>query len=77
MTNYAQGGYIGPEPDRTDSVPILLARGCVAMSYASYRAMGPAVAAELFRHSDIELFFTAEDIKRLQQELEDDDDVPD
>lgn len=61
---YAEGGLIGPPPGG-DSVPIMLSRGCVYMSYASYKALGPGAAKTLFPNSDIEVVFTADEVREL------------
>lgn len=77
-SQYAEGGYIPG-----GSAPILINRGHTLMSYASYKALGPRGLKELFPNTDIELVFTADDVRemgvkvleKLQQEL--DSDVPD
>lgn len=62
---YASGGYVGPPPVGGDSVPIMLTRGCVYMSYASYKALGPGAAKALFRNSDIEVVLSADEAREL------------
>lgn len=61
---YAQGGFIAAfDGSRSDDVPILLSRGCVLVSSSSYQRVGRKALEALFPNSDIEVVFSASEVK--------------
>lgn len=63
---YAQGGFIAAfDGSRGDSVPFLLSRGHTLMSYASYKALGPEGIRALFPNADIEVVFSADEVREF------------
>lgn len=69
---YAQGGYVGP---------IQLSRGHAVISYDSYRALSPEMRQMLFKDSDVEVVYSAEDVRKagaaVLRKLQEDHDAAD
>lgn len=63
---YAQGGYIPAPPPGMQAFQ--LSRGCVLMSLASYRALGPDMIEKLFADQDVDLVMTADEVRELGAE---------
>lgn len=63
--NFAQGGYIGPSMAYKDSMPIQLFRGCVYMTATQYNNLGPDTIAALYPNSDVEIIYTADEVREL------------